>query len=147
MHTLIELYTNHPFWVWMAMAAILLAVEMMTGSGYLLWPAAAAAVVALITPLRLGSPVEIAVFAGLTLVGTLVARRYWPNPLRPSGPYINDPHPRLVGSRGRAAGHGRVFVDGKEWSAELEDGGDLPAGAEVKVTGVLNGACLKVKPA
>jgi len=152
MHALIELYTGHPFWVWMAVAAVLLAIEMMTGTGYLLWPAGAAAVVALITPLRLGSPVEIAVFAGLTLVGTLVARRYWPNPLRPAGPDINDPHPRLVGSRGRAAGafaagHGRVFVDGKEWSAELEEGGELPSGAEVKVTGVLSGACLKVKAA
>ena len=40
-----------------------------------------------------------------------------------------------------------MFVDGKEWAAELEDGGDLALGAALMVTGVLSGACLKVKPA
>jgi len=152
MQTLTALYVSHPFWVWMATAAVLLAFEIVTGSGYLLWPAAAAAVVALASPLHLGAPVELVIFAGLTLAGTLVARRYWPHPLRPHGPDINDPHPRLVGLRGRVAGaflagQGRVFVDGKEWAAELEDGGDLASGAEVEITGVVSGACLKVKAA
>lgn len=152
MHVLTDLYAVHPFWIWMALGAILLALEIVTASGYLLWPAGAAAIVALATPLHLGAPVEIGTFAGLTLVGTLVARRYWPHPLRPHGPDINDPHPRLVGTRGRAAGafqagHGRVFVDGKEWAAELESGGELASGAAVEITGVVSGACLKVKAA
>ncbi len=38
-----------------------------------------------------------------------------------------------------------MFVDGKEWAAELEDGEELPLGAEVKVTGIIGGARLKVK--
>jgi hypothetical protein len=152
MQALIDLTAAHPFWVWMALAAILLALEIMTGSGYLLWPAAAAALVAVVSPLHLGAPAEIGVFAGLTLVGIVVARRYWPHPLRPHGPDINDPHPRLVGLHGRVAGaflagHGRVFVDGKEWAAELDGGGDLAHGAEVEITAVLTGACLKVKAA
>ena len=152
MQALIDLHTSHPFWIWMALAAVLLAVEVMTGSGYLLWPAAAAAVTALITPLHLGEPVEIAIFAGLTLALTIVARRYWPNPLRPRGPDINDPLARLIGHHGQAAGafssgRGRVFVDGKEWAAELEGGADLAAGAKVEVTGVLSGASLKVRSA
>jgi len=150
MDALASLYAAHPFWSWMAFAAVLLAIEVPTGSGYLLWPAAAAAIVALTTGLRLGLPVELLIFAGLTIVSTVAARRFLPNPFRIKGPDINDPHPRLVGRHGQAAtafaaGRGRVFVDGKEWAAELEDGGELAQGAEVKVTGLISGARLKVK--
>jgi membrane protein implicated in regulation of membrane protease activity len=146
-------YLAHPFWVWLAAGAVLLAIEVMTGSGYLLWPAASAAVVALVTlGLRLGFPLELGAFAGLTLVSTVLARRYLPNPLRPSGPDINDVSLRLVGHRGRAATdfegrHGRVFVDGKEWAAELATGDVLATGAEIKVVGVAGGALLRVQPA
>ena len=151
MSWLTPLYLEHPFWVWMALGALLLAVEVVTGSGYLLWPAAAAAAVALLTGLRLGGPVELLVFAGLTIASTILARRYLPNPFRPKGPDINDTHERIVGRSGQAVGafkggHGRVFVDGKEWAAELEDGGEVDAGAEIKVTGLLGGSRLKVTP-
>ena len=46
-----------------------------------------------------------------------------------------------------ADGEGRVFVDGKEWSAELEGGGALPDGAKVEVAAILGGARLQVRPA
>jgi membrane protein implicated in regulation of membrane protease activity len=150
MEHLITFLPEHPFWGWLALAAVLLAAEAATGSGYLLWPAGSAAITALITPLHLGAPVEITVFAALTLISTLVFRRFWPSPFRPRGPDINDPHTRIVGHNGQAAsaftaGRGRVFVDGKEWAAELDGGGDLASGATVKVVGVLDGARLKVK--
>ncbi len=152
MAALIEVYGAHPFWAWLALAAILLAAEVATGSGYLLWPAASAAVVALISGFRLGAPVELALFACLTIVTTLIARRYLPSPFRPKGADVTNAQDRIVGRQGRVAsafsgGHGRVFVDGKEWAAELGDGGELPAGAEVKVIEVLSGATLKVEPA
>ena len=41
---------------------------------------------------------------------------------------------------------GRVFIDGKEWAAELDDGEVLEAGASVEVVGV-QGGCLKVRRA
>ena len=152
MELLTGLYANHPFWSWLALAAILLALEVVTGSGYLLWPSASAAVTAMLTGLGLKLPVAVALFAGLTIVTTLVARRYLPKPFRPRGPDINDPSHRIVGHEGRAAsafagGRGRVFVDGKEWAAELEGGDELAAGSGVKVTGLLTGARLKVKAA
>ncbi len=152
MSALADLYLIYPFWVWMAVAAVLLAVEVATGSGYLLWPAAAAAVVALLTGLRLGIAPELLIFAALTIAGTLVARRYLPHPFRPKGPDINDPHHRIVGRTGQASadfkgGHGRVFVDGKEWAAELDSGSELSAGAEVTVTAMLSGSRLRVKSA
>ncbi len=37
---LMSFYATHPFWVWLAVAAIFLAVEVATGTGWLLWPAA-----------------------------------------------------------------------------------------------------------
>jgi membrane protein implicated in regulation of membrane protease activity len=153
MDAIYAFYLTHPFWVWLAAGAVLLAVEVMTGSGYLLWPAAAAAIVGLATlGLRLGFPVELGLFAALTLVMTLLARRYLPNPFRPSGPDINDTVTRLIGHRGHAASdfegrHGRVFVDGKEWAAELATGDELVTGAEIQVVGFAGGAMLKVQPA
>jgi membrane protein implicated in regulation of membrane protease activity len=40
-----------------------------------------------------------------------------------------------------------VFVDGKEWAAELDGDGDLAAKAKVVVTEILGGARLKVRAA
>ena len=62
---------------------------------------------------------------------------------------INDNVARLVGHEGAAVtafarGAGRVFIDGKEWAAELDDGEALEAGASVKVVGV-EGARLRVR--
>ena len=150
MHALAQIYLAHPFWAWLALGAVLLAAEVVTGSGYLLWPAASAVAVALISGFGLGAPVELTAFAGLTIATTLVARRYLPSPFRPKGPDITDSHNRIIGHQGHAAsafasGHGRVFVDGKEWAAELADGGELPLGASVKVVGVLSGASLRVE--
>jgi hypothetical protein len=153
MDAIYAFYLAHSFWVWIAVGAIFLAVEVVTGSGYLLWPAASAAIVGLITlGLHMGLPAELGAFAALTLVTTILARRFLPNPFRPTGPDINDVSLRLIGHHGRAAsafesGHGRVFVDGKEWAAELEGGGALDGGAQVKVTGVAGGAMLRVKAA
>jgi len=140
----------HPFWGWMVLGAVLLALEVATGSGYLLWPAAAAGIVALLTGLNLGLPVELLIFAVLTIAGVLLARRYLPKPFRAQGHDVTDPHHRLAGQHGHAVdaftdGAGRVFVDGKEWAAELDGGGDLAAGAKVEVTGRADGARLRVR--
>jgi hypothetical protein len=140
------------FWVWAALAAALLVIEVATGSGWLLWPAASAAVVAVLVKV-LGPSLEVSVltFAVLTLVSTLLARRYLPHSLFRPHPDINDNVARLVGHHGRAVAPfkrraGRVFIDGKEWAAELDEGEVLEAGAEVEVTGVA-GARLRVKGA
>src|SRR5947209_17142077 len=100
----------------------------MTGSGWLLWPAASAAAVAILAK-ALGLSLEAAVltFVVLTLVTTLIARRYLPRALFGRGGHdINDATARLVGHHGRAVAAfrgklGRVFIDGKEWAAELDE--------------------------
>ena len=147
-----ELYLNHPFWVWIAFSAALLAVEVATGSGWLLWPSASAAVVAVLAAfVGLPPPVALLVFALLTIASTLLARRYFPRSAADHGHDINDQVGRLVGHHGVAvapfAGRaGRVFIDGKEWAAELAEGDGLEAGSRVEVVGVA-GAHLRVRSA
>jgi membrane protein implicated in regulation of membrane protease activity len=141
---------QHPFALWIATAGVLLAVEVGTGSGWLLWPAGSAAVTALLTlAVALSPSAQAVIFAILTIVTTLVGRRFFPRD--PVGGDINDTRTRLAGARGVVAGdfqagHGRVFVDGKEWAAELEGAGALATGARIVVVGV-SGARLTVRPA
>jgi hypothetical protein len=147
-----ELFATHPFWAWVALAALFLAAEVASGSGWLLWPAASAGAVALLASIAGLEPAPaFGVFAGLTIVTTFLARRYLPRSLGPHGHDINDNIARLVGHQGRAVTafhgqHGRVFIDGKEWAAELAEGAELAAGARVEVVGV-QGARLRVRGA
>jgi membrane protein implicated in regulation of membrane protease activity len=136
----------------MAAGAVLLAIEIGTGTGYLLWPAAAAGVIAVVAALiHPGLPIEALAFALLTIAATAIGRRYLPKPFRQPGPDINDRAGRLVGKSGEIvrpfeAGRGRVFVDGSEWAAEVDEGvAPLDVGTRVEVVEVLGAARLKVK--
>ncbi|HKX65378.1 MAG TPA: NfeD family protein [Rhizomicrobium sp.] len=141
---------QNPFALWLAIGAVLLAVEVATGSGWLLWPAASAAVMGvlgLVFPFEMN--MQLVIFAILTIVTTLAGRRLFPQAVLTGGD-INDTSSRMTGLDGVAAGdfqgrQGRVFVDGKEWAAELEGDGALASGMRVIVVRV-KGARLTVKP-
>ena len=147
------LYAEQPFWIWLAVAAIILTVEVITGSGWLLWAAASAAAVGYFALLGMdvGLPGEIAAFAVLTLVSTFASRRFLGR-RKPNDPHdINDPA-RLIGRTGQTTspfrdGYGRVAVEGAEWAAELEGGGALPEGTRVEVAALSDGARLLVREA
>lgn len=150
MHGLMSFYATHPFWVWLAVAAIFLAIEVATGTGWLLWPAAAGLLVGLLTlVLPLGAPLELGLFAVLTIAATYLARRFLKPVLDAGNPDLNDPSLRLVGRDGEALdgfqnGKGRVFVDGKEWAAIAPEGEPPAAGQKVLVVAV-DGAVLTVR--
>jgi len=152
MPDLADLYVSHPFWIWIGLAAALLAAEVATGSGWLLWPSASAGVVAVLAGFTGLPPAgALLAFASLTIVSSLLARRYMPRSLTTHAHDINDNVGRLVGHHGVAvaafAGRaGRVFIDGKEWAAELDEGEGLAAGSRVEVVGVA-GAHLRVRSA
>lgn len=149
MDALGSLYATHPFWPWLAVAALFLAIEVATGTGWLLWPAASAFVVGLLAEaVRPGLAVEIGLFAVLTIASTYVARRFLRPVLEPTSPDLNDPLSRLVGQHGQVMaqfdqGRGRVFVDGKDWAAESDEPAPT-VDQTVVVTGV-DGAVLKVR--
>ena len=148
---LYDFYMAHPFWVWLAIAAIFLSVEVATGTGWLLWPVGCAVATGLITlVLRLGIGFEIALFAALTIGSTLVAWRFFPPGKVAESDDINDQTARLVGQTGLvveafANGHGRVLVGGAEWPAEADRNLDLVLGAEILVETVIGGARLGVR--
>ena len=125
MTALADFYVAQPFWIWLAVGVLLLAVEAMFSTEWLLWPAVSAGVVAVMTAagVRLGLPGEVAVFAVLTVISTLLSRRLIAK-ANPDGPDINDRDSRLVGQRARVvetfvSGRGRVFISGAEWPAEI----------------------------
>jgi membrane protein implicated in regulation of membrane protease activity len=142
-------YALHPFWLWLAVAAILLAVEVATGSGWLLWPAVSAFVVGVFAQfVHVGPVVEIGLFAALTIASTLLAKRYLRPVLEPTSPDLNDPLQRLVGQRGQVLstfeqGRGRVFIDGKDWAAETDE--PIPEISQEVVVISVDGAMLKVR--
>lgn len=148
MTAVLNLYAAQPFWIWLAIGVLLLAIESMASTEWLLWPAVAAGVVAVLTAvgLHLGLPGEVAVFALLTVIATVLSRRLV-SKANPSGPDINDRDSRLIGQHARVVqpfvdGRGRVFISGAEWPAEIE--GEGPGtGANVLVHGV-SGSLLKV---
>ncbi|HSS12379.1 MAG TPA: hypothetical protein VLL04_00700, partial [Rhizomicrobium sp.] len=70
---------QHPFALWLAIGAVLLAVEVATGSGWLLWPAGSAAVMGLLgLAYHFELNLQLVIFALLTIVTTLVGRRFFP---------------------------------------------------------------------
>jgi inner membrane protein len=151
MSELLGLYSQYAFWAWMALAAAILAIEILTGTGWLLWAAASAAAVGVVALTGIRLEAALLLYAALTIVSTLAARRYLPRSVIAHGGDINDNIGRLVGRRAEAVSafegrSGRVFIDGKEWAAELAEGERLKAGAEVEVVGV-EGARLRVRPA
>src|SRR5262245_45058151 len=102
MDALFEFYTLHPFWTWIAFAAVLLAVEVALGTEFLLWAAVSAGLVAVLdvfTDLTLAA--ELAVFAVLTVAAWLISWKFYPK-RRADEADINDATARVLGRQGYA---------------------------------------------
>lgn len=135
---------------WLVLGLILLIAEMASGTTYLLWPAVAAFLTALLSLAGVTSwLVELAVFAVLVIALTWVGRpivQRWRNEGAASG--LNERSTALIGARGVvtvfANGVGSVKVADTVWRAVSDDA--LEAGQAVVIDSV-DGATLKVKPA
>ncbi|RZJ89453.1 MAG: NfeD family protein [Brevundimonas sp.] len=152
MELVANLYASQPFWLWMALGVALLATEAALSTEWLLWPAVAAGVVAVLTllGLRIGLGGELVLFGILTVGATLASRRLIKRVNPDDEPDINSRDARLIGLKAVVIqpfvdGRGRVFVSGAEWAADL-DGASAPEGASVVVSSV-EGARLRVRPA
>jgi membrane protein implicated in regulation of membrane protease activity len=152
MDALIDLHAAQPYWIWLAIGVILLAIEAAFSTEWLLWPAVAAGVVAVATALGLplGPLGEVALFAALTVVATLLSRRLIQRVNPSESPDSNARDSRLVGQRARVVqafvdGRGRVFVSGAEWVAEIE--GAAPPAGESVIVEAIDGPKLRVRAA
>lgn len=147
-----DFYAANPYWVWLALGVILLAIETAFSTEWLLWPAVSAGVVAVLTAVgvRLGFGIEVVIFAVLTIAFTLLSRRLITRVNPTDTPDINARDSRLLGQRAQVIqdfvdGRGRVFVSGAEWPADLE-GATPEVGTSVIVERV-NGPRLTVRAA
>jgi membrane protein implicated in regulation of membrane protease activity len=150
MTPIIELYSAQPFWIWLGVGVLLLAVEAAFSTEWLLWPAVSAGVVAVLTALglRLGFGVELLIFAALTVVSTLLSRQLIQRVNPTDAPDINDRDLRLVGLKAQVVeafvgGRGRVFISGAEWPALIE--GSQPLAGETVIVESVAGPTLKVR--
>jgi len=137
---------------WWAVAGLVLIAELLTGTTYLLWPAAAAFLTGFVAMEVFGVswPVQLGVFALLSMV-LIYAGDRWVRPRLKAGEQsgLNDRSLRMVGERVTAvadfsAGRGRVHFGDTEWSAELVEGEDVRAGTTLRVESV-KGVVLGVK--
>lgn len=154
MEPLTAFFDGLAVWRWLALAGVVLVLELLTGTTYLLWPAVAAAVVGVASwLLPIPWQAQIAAFAVLTAVlvlfgDKLVAKRW--RKLVSDRPHLNERAAQLKGQRvtavaAFAAGQGRVRVGDTVWAAVLETPGEAAEGAQLEVVGV-DGATLKVRP-
>ncbi|HZV85298.1 MAG TPA: NfeD family protein [Brevundimonas sp.] len=151
MEALIDLHAAQPYWIWLAIGVALLAIEAAFSTEWLLWPAVAAGMVAVLTVIGLPLSLigEVAVFAVLTVILTLLSRRLIQRVNPTDSPDINAREGRLVGQRAQVVqpfvnGRGRVFVSGAEWIAEMD--GAVALAGETVVVEAIDGPKLRVRP-
>jgi inner membrane protein len=139
-------------WHWFALGLILLVAEILTGTTYLLWPAAAAAITGAVALFGPGETMtEWVIFSVLTIALTLAGHFYVRKRLlKPHGSdTLNERAAALVGEIALAeapfeAGHGRVRLNDTIWRAASSE--PIAAGEKVAIVSV-DGTLLQVKRA
>ena len=141
-----------PIW-WLIAAFALGAIEMLSTTTYLLWPALAALAMAgvLFAAPGLSGEFQASLFAVLCIALT-VAGRYLVNRVRGGSGVsdsLNDPAKRAVGTVAELVeighGEGTILIDGVRWHARLDPSHRFAVGDRVRVTDA-EGTTLTVKP-
>ena len=134
-------------WHWLTAAVILIVIEMMIGTYFLLWVGFAAAATALVLWIfGVGWQAQMIMFFILSLA-SIVAWHYYTknNPTVDAMPNLNKRGHQHIGrtfnlSRAIVNGVGKINVNDSTWKVAGED---LPEGAKVKVVDI-SGTILKV---
>lgn len=136
---------------WLFIFFGLLILEVLSGTTYILWPAAAAVIVALCAfILPLGWSMQFTLFFILSAVFLYFGHTYLKPKMKGGEPSdLNDRARSMKGMRVKAiadfeTGRGRVQVGDSQWRAAMDDG-DAKAGQELRVVSV-KGTTLLVEP-
>jgi len=139
-----------PHYAWLTIALVLAVAEMAIPGVFLIWMAGAALVTGLLSwVLPLGMPIQIVIFAVLSILAVFMGRRYLVrHPVVSADPLMNRRGDRAVGemvvvTQAIVGGSGRVRLGDSEWLAR---GADAAAGTRLTVTGI-DGSVLLVAPA
>ncbi|WP_298915176.1 NfeD family protein [uncultured Algimonas sp.] len=130
---MIELLSQLTAWHWLALGIVLLGVELLTGSTYILWPAVSALFVGVLMFIApgLGWEMQLLLFFLLSVATLVLGRTHLQRLVKGGEPSdLNDPGQAMVGRQVRAVGdfdgtEGRVELGGTQWAARL-DGASLP---------------------
>lgn len=135
---------------WLILGVLLLVLEVVTGTTYILWPAVAALIVGIIAfVLPLGWEMQFLLFFILSGILLVVGHKFVRPKMRGGEPSdLNDRARSMVGMRVKAVadfdtGLGRVQVGDTQWRASIQDG-NPSAGAELRVISV-KGTTLQVE--
>lgn len=137
---------------WLMIGFALLILEVLTGTMYMLWIAAAAMIVGVIMFIMpvLDWQMQLILFSALTAVLMYVGHTHLRPKMEGGEPSdLNDRARSMVGMRVKAVadfdtGRGRVQVGDTQWRASMETG-DAKAGDELKIVAVA-GTTLEVEP-
>jgi len=136
-------------WAWLTLGLVLAGLEMLVPGVYLIWLAAAAIVIGVLTAaFDLSLPMQVIDFVFLSLILAFSARRMLrERPIESADPLLNRRGARLVGETATVVqaiehGSGRVRLGDSEWIAR---GPDIAAGERVRISGS-EGAVLLVEP-
>ncbi len=136
-------------WHWLTFAVVLIVIETLTGTFFLLWVGfAAAATAGIMALMNISWQIQIVAFFLLSLVSIIGWHFYRKNnPVVDAMPNLNRRGHQLIGKTYNLShpiknGFGKINADDTTWKVEGNE--DLPLGAKVKVT-ELNGTILKVE--
>ncbi|MCT2401113.1 NfeD family protein [Novosphingobium mangrovi (ex Huang et al. 2023)] len=136
-------------YTWLALGLVLAVAEMAIPGVFLIWMAGAALVTGLVAWIvPIGVPLQIVMFAVLSILAVFMGRRYIAShPVVSADPKMNDRGARVVGetvmvTQAIEGGSGRVKLGDSEWLAK---GADAPVGTRLRVAGH-DGVVLIVEP-
>jgi inner membrane protein len=152
MDQIIDAWSGLGAWRWLAIAALLFAAELATGTAYLLWLSAAAVLTALVVALpgEVNFALELLAFGVFSIASTIFGRKFFkPDMIKSEQPDLNAPELRHIGARAVAVGdfaggEGRVSLGDTQWSAITQDGSNPSVGAGLIVSAV-DGTTLRVR--
>ncbi|MEO8963105.1 MAG: NfeD family protein [Gammaproteobacteria bacterium] len=138
---MLNLFEHLVFWHWLLFAAVLLILELITGSGFLFWIGISAAVMGGLLWLfpAIGWTTQLIGFAIMAMLAAVLWRLYLKhNPTRTDKPTLNRRGAQYVGriftiTTPIVNGIGKVHVDDSTWRVRCKD---LPAGSRIRIVGV-----------
>jgi hypothetical protein len=134
---------------WLALGVVLIGIEMVLPTQYLIWPGIAAVVTGLLAAMvDVGWVGQLAVFAVLSAI-LVFASHYLPKQAEGDVSALNQRTDHIVGKHATVSedfrnGEGAVTVGDTRWAAQSVDGSDLTAGTRVEVVSA-DSTLLKVK--
>ena len=92
-------FSESGIWFWLSVAVLLLVLELLTGTLYLLWIALAGFITTIIVALIPGLPiaVEIIIFSIIAVASVITGRKLFPNAGKKFKGDLNNPDSRLIG--------------------------------------------------